>query len=64
MPEDFDALAACPLFEGVSRQDMATMLQCMQARILDVPKGGAVFRAEAPAEYVGRSSKPAPAPSR
>ncbi len=53
MPDDFDVLAACPLFEGVSRQDMAAMLQCMQARIIDVPKGGAVFRADGPAEYVG-----------
>ena len=53
MPDEFDVLAACPLFEGVSRQDMAAMLQCMQARTVDVPKGGTVFRAEAPAEYVG-----------
>lgn len=53
MPDEFEVLAACPLFEGVSRQDMAAMLQCMQARSVDVPKGGTVFRAEAPAEYVG-----------
>jgi len=53
MPDEFDALAECPLFEGVSRQDLATMLQCMQARTVDVPKGGTVFRAEEPAEYVG-----------
>lgn len=53
MPENLDVLAACPLFEGVSRQDMAAMLQCMQARVVDVPKGGAVFRVDGPAEYVG-----------
>jgi len=53
MPENLDVLAACPLFEGVSRQDMAAMLQCMQARVVDVPKGGAVFRVDEPAEYVG-----------
>lgn len=53
MPENLDVLAACPLFEGVSRQDMAAMLQCMQARVIDVPKGGAVFRVDGPAEYVG-----------
>ena len=53
MPDNFDALAACPLFEGVSREDTATMLQCMQARLVDVAKGEAVFRAGEPAEYVG-----------
>lgn len=53
MPDEFDALAACPLFDGVSRQDMKAMLQCMQARTVDVPKGGTVFRADEPAEHVG-----------
>ena len=53
MPDNSEVLAACPLFEGVSRQDMEAMLQCMQARIIDVPKGGAVFRVDGPAEYVG-----------
>ena len=53
MPDNFDALAACPLFEGVSREDRAAMLRCMQARTVDVAKGEAVFRAEGPAEYVG-----------
>ena len=53
MPENLDVLAACPLFEGVSRQDMTAMLQCMQARVVDVPKGATVFRADGPAEYVG-----------
>ena len=53
MPDSFDVLAACPLFEGVSRQDMEAMLKCMQARVIDVPKGGTVFRADEPAEYVG-----------
>jgi CRP-like cAMP-binding protein len=32
---------------------MEAMLQCRQARIIDVPKGGAVFRVDGPAEYVG-----------
>lgn len=53
MPDNSEVLAACPLFEGVSRQDMEAMLQCMQARIIDVPKGEAVFRVDGPAEYVG-----------
>ena len=53
MPDNFDELAACPLFEGVSREDRVAMLQCMQARAVDVAKGEAVFRAEGPAEYVG-----------
>ena len=53
MPDEFDVLAACPLFEGVSRPDLQAMLQCMQARAVDVPRGGTVLRAEGPAEYVG-----------
>ena len=53
MPDDFDALAACPLFEGVSRPDLQAMLQCMQARTVEVGKGEAVFREDAPAEHVG-----------
>ena len=42
MPDEFEVLAACPLFEGVSRQDMAAMLQCMQARVYW--HGGSVIR--------------------
>ena len=53
MPDDFDVLSACPLFEGVSRQDMQSMLQCMQARTVEVPRGGMVFREDEPAQAVG-----------
>lgn len=53
MPDDFDVLSACPLFEGVSRQDMQSMLQCMQARTVEVPRGGMVFREDEPARAVG-----------
>lgn len=53
MPDEIDALAACPLFEGVSREDVAAMLQCMQARTVSLEKGEAVFLADSPAEYVG-----------
>lgn len=50
---DLEALAACPLFRGVSGQDMAAMLRCMQARTVALDRGEAVFRAGDPAEYVG-----------
>ena len=53
MKGSWDALAACPLFEGVSRRDVEAMLQCMQARTVGVGKGEAVFREDAPAEHVG-----------
>ena len=53
MQEDWAVLARCPLFQGVGEGDARAMLECMQARTIDVEKGASVFRAQAPAEYVG-----------
>ena len=53
MQDNLDVLAACPLFEGVARQDIRAMLQCLEARDVALERGEAVFRADSPAEYVG-----------
>ena len=53
MTKDIEALSRCPLFEGVTGEDIASMLGCMQARTVSVEKGEAVFREDGPAEYVG-----------
>ena len=51
MQDYLDVLAACPLFEGVARQDIRAMLQCLEARDVALKRGQAVFRADSPAEY-------------
>ena len=44
MEEFYSVLLACPLFQGIQREDLHGMLGCLQTRVLSVRKGQTVFR--------------------
>lgn len=53
MRDDYEVLARCPLFEGVDRADIQSMLGCMGARVTEFGKGELLLAQDDPAEYVG-----------
>ena len=53
MEEYYDVLSQCPLFSGISRQEMGLLLNCLGGRITRVTKGNPVFLEGEPASYVG-----------
>ena len=53
MEEYFDILSQCPLFSGISRQELGQMLSCLGGKITGIAKGNPVFLEGDPAEFVG-----------
>ena len=53
MEEYFDILSQCPLFPGISRQEMGLMLNCLGGKITGIAKGNPVFLEGNPARFVG-----------
>ena len=53
MENYFDILSQCPLFSGISRQEMGLMLNCLDGKITGVAKGNPVFLEGDPARFVG-----------
>lgn len=53
MLDHIDALARCPLFNGVSEADIQAMLGCMGAKVVAVQKGEMILREDGPADFVG-----------
>ena len=53
MEEYFDVLSQCPLFAGISRQEMEWMLNCLGGKNSVIAKGDPVFLEGEPANYVG-----------
>lgn len=53
MEQFFDILLHCPLFDGITRQELGEMLGCLDGKILDIPRGNPVFLEGEPARYVG-----------
>ena len=53
MEEYFDILSQCPLFAGISRQEMGLMLNCLGGKITCIAKGKPVFLEGNPARFVG-----------
>ena len=53
MEKYFDILSQCPLFSGISRQEMGLLLNCLDGRITRVTKGNPVFLEGEPARFVG-----------
>ena len=53
MEEYFDILSQCPLFSGISRQELGRMLSCLGGKITGIAKGNPVFLEGDPAEFVG-----------
>lgn len=53
MEEYFDVLSRCPLFAGISREELKSMLSCLDGKIIQTPKGSPVFLEGEPATFVG-----------
>lgn len=53
MEEYFDVLSQCPLFAGISQEELKSMLSCLDGRIIQTPKGSPVFLEGEPATFVG-----------
>lgn len=53
MEKYFEILEACPLFSGVSRDERQSLLDCLQGKIKEYPKGEPVFLEGDEAGFVG-----------
>lgn len=53
MKEYFELLSASPLFQGIGGDELESMLQCLGARVMDVPKGDPVFLEGDAAGFIG-----------
>ena len=53
MEEYFDLLTSTELFDGIRREELSSMLSCLGARILEVPKGDPVFLEGDSADFLG-----------
>ena len=53
MRDDFDILAKCPLFDGVEREDIRSMLGCMGSRVVGFERGELIFTADGSARAIG-----------
>ena len=53
MEEYFDVMSQCPLFAGISQEELKSMLSCLDGKIIQTPKGSPVFLEGEPASFVG-----------
>ena len=53
MKKYFDILGACPLFQGIEREELEKALECLSPRVSSFARGEAVLREGDPAKYVG-----------
>lgn len=53
MKDFYPVLEQCPLFEGISMEDLQGMMGCIGGRVLQVQKGQFVLQEGDPAIYVG-----------
>lgn len=53
MEKYYNILSATPLFAGISCGELASMLSCLGARVVNVAKGDPVFLEGDPAEFLG-----------
>ena len=53
MEKYYEILMENPLFAGISREELHSMLQCLNARATAVPKGSPVFLEGDPAGFIG-----------
>ena len=53
MEKYFDVLLKTPLFSGISREELASRLGCLGARVVNVAKGDPVFLEGDPAGFLG-----------
>lgn len=53
MEQYFSVLKECPLFHGISEQDLYVMLGCLHAKVSCFDKGETVIAEASPAQFVG-----------
>ena len=53
MKKNEEILRACPLFAGISAQNLSAMVSCLGARTVSAVKGEMIFREGEPARYMG-----------
>ena len=53
MEEYFDTLTQCPLFAGITREELKSMLSCLDGKTAHITKGSPVFLEGDRAEFVG-----------
>ena len=53
MEEYFEILRQCPLFAGISQEELKSMLSCLDGKIIQTPKGSPVFLEGEAATFVG-----------
>ena len=53
MEEYFDVMSQCPLFAGISQEELKSLLSCLDGKIIQTPKGSPVFLEGEPAAFVG-----------
>ena len=53
MEKYYEILLANPIFAGISREELVSMLQCLNARVTPVSKGSPVFLEGDPAGFIG-----------
>lgn len=53
MEKYFEILSHCPLFADIERPDLKAMLECLDSRTINVPKGKPIFLEGDPAQFVG-----------
>ena len=49
----YEILSQCPLFTGITRQEMPEILNCLDKKVVEIPKGDPVFLEGEPARFVG-----------
>jgi len=53
MENYFDILRRSPLFSEISSEELGSMLHCLGAKVVDIPKGDPVFLEGDPAGFIG-----------
>ena len=53
MEKIFDILESCPLFDGISREELGALLDCLGARRSEMKKGQVILAEGEPARFVG-----------
>lgn len=53
MQKYFEILEGCPLFDGIERQELLALLDCLGANVTEVKKHQTIFSEGDPARYVG-----------
>lgn len=53
MEQSFSILSRCPLFQGIEREELGSMLACLGGKTKSVPKGDPIFLEGDPAQSVG-----------